>query len=139
VTYISQMFSEGTMSGPAGIISNSISLYRLLSKSRVTVAIASLSLPVTSGKVVANGRTCTATLMYPQMKKLMGGKSGERRGQVTDRCYQSISLETCNLRSASFPCLMWRRSILLQRRVGRTLLPEQAREIPPTYIDTLCH
>jgi hypothetical protein len=54
----------------------------LLSKSRVNVATASLILPPSSSKVVANGGMYTASLMYPP-KIQKGVRSGERGGQVT--------------------------------------------------------
>jgi hypothetical protein len=47
----------------------SVSVYLLLSKSRVIVATASLILPASSNKVVGNGGMYTASLMYPQKKQ----------------------------------------------------------------------
>jgi hypothetical protein len=60
----------------------SVSIHALLSKSRVNVATASLILPASSSKVVANGGTYTTSLMYRQRKESRGVRSGERGGQV---------------------------------------------------------
>jgi hypothetical protein len=51
----------------------------LLSKSRVTVATASLVLAASFGKVVGNGGTYTTSLMYPQKKKIKGSKVRQTR------------------------------------------------------------
>jgi hypothetical protein len=53
MTYILQMLNQGTVSG----LAYSVSGHTLLSKSRVTVATASLIFPESSGKEVANGGT----------------------------------------------------------------------------------
>jgi hypothetical protein len=69
------MFSEGTVSGLADISAFSFSPY--IKQVKVTVIAASLILLTSSGEVVANGGTCTASLMYPQKKKSRGERSGE--------------------------------------------------------------
>jgi hypothetical protein len=74
VTYILKVFNEATASGPADIIFVYNLSPHVLSKSRVTVTTASLVLPAGSGKEVANGDTYTASLMYPQKKKIKGSK-----------------------------------------------------------------
>jgi hypothetical protein len=73
VIYILQLFNEGNVSGPAVAYLYSISIHTLLSKSKITVAIASLILPASSGKVGNNGGMCTSSLMNSQKKKKIKG------------------------------------------------------------------
>jgi hypothetical protein len=57
VTHILQVFNEGITSGLADIISASNFNQYVVKQAEVTVATATLILPATSGKVVANGGT----------------------------------------------------------------------------------
>jgi hypothetical protein len=64
VTCFSQMFSMGTVSSPAGVLT-------VFCKSRVALLTASLNIPKSWGKVLAKGNTYTASLLYlPPPKKI---------------------------------------------------------------------
>jgi hypothetical protein len=63
------MFKEGIVKDPEDIYS--VSVYALLSKSRVTLDTAAPILPAGSGKVVPNGGKYTRSMMYSQ-KEIYG-------------------------------------------------------------------
>jgi hypothetical protein len=82
----------------------SVSVHTLLSKSKVTVATASLILPASSGKVVANGDMYTTSLMYHQKKKSRRVRSGELGGRVGGPALPIHFSGSLRFKNLSLPC-----------------------------------
>jgi hypothetical protein len=83
----------------------SVSVHKLLRKSRINVATVSLTHPVSSGKVMANGGKYTQSLMHSQNNKPTGVRSGERGGQAT--CLHLSIHFSGNLWFKKFVTFLW--------------------------------